>query len=185
MIWLELQFDFIFQRQSWKQWNSLWFFWGLPPSLMHNSILTLWLVDPESSTCCKFRGISKSCKLTKFVLCRFITKLFPNCSRVRNIPCPKWICGCPNFASQWKSCYKFTTLVGTLSAGLLQTRSIAISGVGTGGSSADHGGLRFPGVPYGPNDFNPRCQPTSWTTSSIWVLPDSALTQWSTCELNA
>lgn len=33
-----------------------------------------------------------------------------------------------------------------------------ISGVGTGGSSADHGAVQFPGVPYGPNDFNPRCQ---------------------------
>jgi len=32
-----------------------------------------------------------------------------------------------------------------------------MSGTGTGGSSADNGGKYWPGVPYGPNDFNPRC----------------------------
>jgi alpha-amylase len=32
-----------------------------------------------------------------------------------------------------------------------------MSGTGTGGSSADNGGKQWPGVPFGPNDFNPRC----------------------------
>lgn len=32
-----------------------------------------------------------------------------------------------------------------------------MSGSGTGGSSADNGGMQWPGVPFGPNDFNPRC----------------------------
>ena len=32
-----------------------------------------------------------------------------------------------------------------------------MSRTGTGGSSADNGGKQWPGVPFGPNDFNPRC----------------------------
>lgn len=32
-----------------------------------------------------------------------------------------------------------------------------MSGTGTGGSSADNGNKQWPGVPFGPNDFNPRC----------------------------
>jgi alpha-amylase len=34
----------------------------------------------------------------------------------------------------------------------------AASGQGTGGSSSDLNGLNFPGVPFGSNDFNPRCK---------------------------
>lgn len=34
----------------------------------------------------------------------------------------------------------------------------AASGWGTGGNSADMGSLSFPAVPYGGNDFNPRCK---------------------------
>lgn len=32
-----------------------------------------------------------------------------------------------------------------------------MSGTGTGGSSADNNGKQWPAVPFGPNDFNPRC----------------------------
>jgi alpha-amylase len=32
-----------------------------------------------------------------------------------------------------------------------------MSGTGTAGSSADVNGKQWPGVPFGPNDFNPRC----------------------------
>lgn len=32
------------------------------------------------------------------------------------------------------------------------------NGWGTGGSSSDANGLNFPAVPFGSNDFNPRCK---------------------------
>jgi alpha-amylase len=38
----------------------------------------------------------------------------------------------------------------------------AMSGIGTGGSSADVNGKQWPGVPFGPNDFNPRCDITDY-----------------------
>nr|AAA03322.1 alpha-amylase [Aedes atropalpus] len=59
----------------------------------------------------------------------------------------------------------------------------AMSGQGTGGSSVD--GLNFPAVPFGPNDFNPRCDITNYNDKyqvrNCWLvgLPDLALgNQW-------
>ena len=34
----------------------------------------------------------------------------------------------------------------------------AISGTGTGGSTGNSGTMSFPAVPFGSNDFNPRCK---------------------------
>lgn len=48
------------------------------------------------------------------------------------------------------------------------------SSTGTGGSIADTNGLQWPGVPFGPNDFNPSCQITDYRDATqmrnCWLL---------------
>ncbi|CRK95800.1 CLUMA_CG009256, isoform A [Clunio marinus] len=57
----------------------------------------------------------------------------------------------------------------------------ATTGTGTGGSSGNSGTLQFPAVPYGPNDFNPRCDINDYNNinqvRNCWLvgLPDLAL----------
>lgn len=49
---------------------------------------------------------------------------------------------------------------------------------GTGGSTAESGALQYPAVPYGPNDFNPRCDINNYNdpyqVRNCWLvgLPD-------------
>lgn len=48
------------------------------------------------------------------------------------------------------------------------------SKTGTGGSTADTDGLQWPGVPFGPNDFNPRCPISNYRDATqmrnCWLL---------------
>ncbi|XP_055587971.1 alpha-amylase 2-like [Uranotaenia lowii] len=54
----------------------------------------------------------------------------------------------------------------------------AVSGTGTGGSTANVGSLNFPAVPYGPGDFNPECPISNYNdpvmVRNCWLvgLPD-------------
>lgn len=55
------------------------------------------------------------------------------------------------------------------------------SGTGTAGSSADHDGKHWPGVPFGPNDFNPKCDITNYNdinqVRNCWLLNLADLNQ--------
>lgn len=56
-----------------------------------------------------------------------------------------------------------------------------MTGSGTGGSWGDNGGKSYPAVPYGPNDFNPRCDITNYNdinqVRNCWLVGLSDLNQ--------
>lgn len=55
------------------------------------------------------------------------------------------------------------------------------SGTGTAGSSADNRGQFWPGVPFGPDDFNPKCEISNYNDKgqvrNCWLLNLADLNQ--------